>query len=96
MVDDRDHRLTPRGCKLLDTLGTDAQQLNTTRRVFARICVDWSQRRPHLAGALPALLTHRFLELGWLARATGRSLRVAADYDERLDAWLANSTRVSP
>jgi len=96
MVDHRDHRLTPRGHILVGTLGTDARQLNTTRRVFARICVDWTQRRPHLAGALPALLTRRFLELGWLTRGTGRSLRVAADYDERLDAWLASSMRVSP
>jgi len=59
--------------------------------VFARTCVDWTQRRPHLAGALPALLTRRFLELGWVTRGTGRSLRVARDYDQRLDAWLAES-----
>jgi len=96
VVDDRDHRLTRRGRTLVDALGIDAQQLNTTRRVFARICVDWTQRRPHLAGALPALLTHRFLDLGWVSRGAGRSLRVAPDYDDRLDAWLANSMRVSP
>jgi hypothetical protein len=96
MVDDRDHRLTPHGRRLMDTLGIDARQLNTTRRVFARTCVDWTQRRPHLAGALPALLTHRLLDLGWLSRAAGRSLRVAADYDDRVEAWLANSMRVSP
>jgi DNA-binding transcriptional ArsR family regulator len=96
MVDDRDHRLTPHGRTLMDTLGIDARQLNSTRRVFARTCVDWTQRRPHLAGALPALLTHRFLDLGWLSRAAGRSLRVAPDYDDRVDAWLANSMRVSP
>jgi hypothetical protein len=91
MVDDRDHRLTRRGRLLMDNLGIDVRQLNTTRRVFARTCVDWTQRRPHLAGALPALLTRRFLELGWVTRGTGRSLRVARDYDQRLDAWLAES-----
>jgi len=91
MVDDRDHRLTPHGCRLIANLGIDAWQLNTTRRVFARTCVDWTQRRPHLAGALPALLTLRFLELGWLARGKGRSLRVAPDYEHRLDAWLSES-----
>jgi len=89
MVDDRDHRLTPRGRRLVADLGIDAQQLNTTRRVFARVCVDWTQRRPHLAGAFPALITRRFLELGWVARGSGRSLRVAADYEQRLDAWLS-------
>jgi len=91
MVDDRDHRLTPRACRLLEDLGIDPRELSATRRVFARICVDWTQRRPHLAGALPAALTRRFLELGWLTRGTGRSLRVARDYDERLDAWLIES-----
>src|SRR3954447_3448456 len=91
MVDDRDHRLTPHGRTLMDTLGIDARQLNTTRRVFARTCVDWTQRRPHLAGALPALLNCRFLDLGSVARASGRSLRVARDYDQRLDAGLSES-----
>jgi DNA-binding transcriptional ArsR family regulator len=95
MVDDRDHRLTPRGAQLLEELKVDEHELGTTRRVFARICVDWTQRRPHLAGALPAALTRRFLELGWLTRGSGRSLRVAADYDNRLDAWLSESPDTS-
>jgi DNA-binding transcriptional ArsR family regulator len=91
MVDDQDHRLSPRGAELLADLQIDPRQLSTTRRVFARICVDWTQRRPHLAGAVPAALTRRFLDLGWLARGPGRSLRVAHDYDERLDDWLSGS-----
>ena len=91
MVDDRDHRLTPRGHRLVGNLGIDARQLNMTRRVFARVCVDWTQRRPHLAGALPALLMHRFLELGWVTHGPGRCLRVTPDYEQRLDAWLTES-----
>jgi hypothetical protein len=89
MIDDRDHELTPRGQELMQSLGIDARQLNTTRRVFARVCVDWTQRRPHLAGALAAGMTRRFLDLGWVAHGSGRSLRVARDYDDRLDAWLS-------
>jgi hypothetical protein len=89
MIDDRDHELTPRGHELMDSLGIDARQLNTSRRVFARVCVDWTQRRPHLAGALAARVTRRFLDLGWVARGSGRSLRVARDYDDRLHAWLS-------
>jgi DNA-binding transcriptional ArsR family regulator len=89
MVDDRDHELTPAGRRLVGELGVAARDLDETRRVFARICVDWTQRRPHLAGALPAAITSRFVELGWLARAAGRSMRVAPDYDRRLDAWLS-------
>ncbi|OZM82317.1 helix-turn-helix transcriptional regulator [Pseudonocardia sp. MH-G8] len=88
MVDDRDHELTPVGRRLVADLGVGPRDLERVRRVFARVCVDWTQRRPHLAGALPAALTHRLLELGWLARGVGRSLRVVPDYDRRLDAWL--------
>jgi len=91
MVDDRDHRLTARGHWQVDNLGIDARQLNTTRQVLARVDVDWTQRRPHLAGALPALLMHRFLELGWVTYGPGRCLRVAPDYEQRLDAWLTES-----
>jgi hypothetical protein len=70
-------------------VGVDPRALDRTRRVFARTCVDWTQRRPHLAGALPAALTDRLIELGWLTRAAGRGLRAAPDYDRRLDDWLS-------
>jgi DNA-binding transcriptional ArsR family regulator len=91
MVDDRDHVLTSRGRALLLELDLDAGSLDSTRRMLARSCIDWTQRRPHLAGALPAALTARFLELGWLRRAQGRGLRIAEDYDERLARWLGDA-----
>jgi hypothetical protein len=56
--------------------------------MLARSCIDWTQRQPHLAGALPAALTTRFLELGWLSRGQGRGLRITEDYDQRLANWL--------
>ena len=90
-VDDRDHQITPAGRRLVAVVGVDLPDLDNTRRVFARVCVDWTQRRAHLSGALPAALTHRFLQLGWLTRASGRSLYVASDYDQRLDHWLTDS-----
>ena len=36
--------------------------------MLARDCLDWTERKPHLAGGLPAALLARFLELGWLDR----------------------------
>jgi DNA-binding transcriptional ArsR family regulator len=89
VVDDRDHLLTGRGHELLAAIGVDVAGARAGRRIFARSCVDWTQRRPHLAGALPAALTARLLEQGWLHRGEGRSLRPAPDYDERLTAWLS-------
>ena len=35
---------------------------------FCRPCLDWSERRPHLAGALGAALAVRCFELGWISR----------------------------
>ncbi|HEY0183105.1 MAG TPA: helix-turn-helix transcriptional regulator [Rhodopila sp.] len=40
----------------------------TGKRVFCRPCLDWSERRPHIAGRLGAALASRCLELGWIAR----------------------------
>ena len=90
VADDRDHVLTPRGEQLVIGLGVDLAGLGTSRRVFARACLDWTERRPHLAGALPAALTARFLDGGWLTPAVSRAVRAAPDYDRRLDEWLTS------
>ena len=42
-----------------------------SRRAFARYCVDWTERRPHLAGALGAAIAARLLELEWVTRRPG-------------------------
>jgi len=88
-IDERDHALSDRGQQLIADLGIDADEIGATRRVFARCCIDWTHRRPHLAGALPAAITDRLLTLGWLSRTASRGLRVAADYDQHLDHWLS-------
>jgi DNA-binding transcriptional ArsR family regulator len=88
-LDDRDHELTDRGQDLVDRLAIDLAALRASRRVFARSCIDWTDRRVHLAGALPAAITSVFLARGWLTRGPGRSLRLAGDYDDHLEKWLA-------
>jgi DNA-binding transcriptional ArsR family regulator len=88
-LDDRDHELTDRGQRLLIPLGIELASVRASRRVFARCCVDWTDRRFHLAGALPAAITSVFIARGWLTRGPGRSLRVADDYDDNLEKWLA-------
>jgi DNA-binding transcriptional ArsR family regulator len=88
-LNERDHELTDRGQGLVDQLSIDLAALRASRRVFARSCVDWTDRRVHLAGALPAAITSVFLDRGWLTRGPGRSLRVADGFDDRLEIWLA-------
>ncbi|MDQ6687296.1 MAG: ArsR family transcriptional regulator [Actinomycetota bacterium] len=87
-VDEREHRLTNHGERVLADLGIDVDQLRATRRVLARSCLDWTQRHPHLAGALPAAITRAFLDRGWLTRTEGRGLRVSARYQHELDLLL--------
>ncbi len=72
-TDDRDHRLTGYGQTIIAELDIDLDQLRSGRRIFARSCLDWTQRRPHLAGALPAAVTSTFLARGWLERSAGRA-----------------------
>ncbi len=55
------------GHAFLRELGADLSA-GSSGRVFCRPCLDWSERRPHIAGRLGAALCTRCLELGWIAR----------------------------
>jgi len=58
--------LTTRGTKALESIGIDVGAARTLRRRFAYGCVDWSERRPHLGGALAAALLKVALKRKWL------------------------------
>jgi DNA-binding transcriptional ArsR family regulator len=74
---DVDYRLTDDGVALFDDLGVDVAALAAGRRPLVRYCMDWSEQRHHLAGALGAELTARLLELRWIMRASsGRAARI--------------------
>jgi hypothetical protein len=70
--------LTPAGEALLGDLGVPVGAARDSRRQFARPCLDFTERRPHLAGALGAAVCDRLLELHWLVRPAsgGRALRL--------------------
>jgi DNA-binding transcriptional ArsR family regulator len=58
-------------------LGIDPTEVSRERRLFAKPCIDGTERRPHLAGALGAALCRAVLERGWFARTVhGRGLRL--------------------
>jgi DNA-binding transcriptional ArsR family regulator len=56
-------------------LGVDVEQLARGRRPLCRACLDWSERRVHLGGALGAALLDLMIERHWLKREEGRVLR---------------------
>ncbi|MBV8152959.1 MAG: winged helix-turn-helix transcriptional regulator [Candidatus Eremiobacteraeota bacterium] len=69
--------VTAAGARFFGALGIDLEPLRERHRSFARACMDWTERRPHVAGALGAALLQRFLEEGWFERAAcDRALRV--------------------
>jgi DNA-binding transcriptional ArsR family regulator len=71
--------VTRTGEKFLADFGVHLDDVRRGRRTFCRPCVDWSERRLHLAGALGAALAGRCLELGWVARLRGsRALKISA------------------
>jgi DNA-binding transcriptional ArsR family regulator len=60
--------VTRDGLKFLDRFGIDAGELRQGRRAFFRPCLDWSERRLHIGGAIGAALSARCFELGWVKR----------------------------
>lgn len=62
----RDFLLTAPGARFLARLGVDVDKARRERRAFARQCLDWSERRTHLAGALGAAVARRCVDLRWV------------------------------
>jgi DNA-binding transcriptional ArsR family regulator len=80
------------GRRWLDDVGLDLDALRAARRSFARGCVDWTERRPHVAGSLGAGIATTFLARGWVRRRPGgRSVAVTAAGAD----WLERSLGVS-
>jgi DNA-binding transcriptional ArsR family regulator len=76
ILDGRHFDLSPEGEEKLVALGVDVASARQSRRSFARACLDWTERRFHLAGALGAALCSQLLDAGWLEREDGRVVRV--------------------
>ncbi|MFV3128870.1 ArsR/SmtB family transcription factor [Niveispirillum sp. KHB5.9] len=62
--------ITARGRDFLVGLGLNLPNTGTAR-AFCRPCLDWSERRPHLAGALGRALCHHAFDQGWVRRVEG-------------------------
>ncbi|HEY3867758.1 MAG TPA: winged helix-turn-helix domain-containing protein [Actinocrinis sp.] len=72
-----DFEVAEPGVRALTSLGVDLQGCRRSRRHFARPCLDWTERRPHLAGALGAAVAGALLDRQWLRRTgAGRGVEV--------------------
>jgi DNA-binding transcriptional ArsR family regulator len=68
VIADEGAEVTEAGARFLAAFGIDLSALSSARRRFCRLCLDWTERRPHLAGALGAALTKRCFDLAWTER----------------------------
>jgi DNA-binding transcriptional ArsR family regulator len=63
--------VTDSGMALLERLGIDMGAGRSAKRLLCRPCLDWSERRPHLAGVVGAALCAHLLGDGWIRRVDG-------------------------
>jgi len=82
-VDDEHYDVTRSGAAELQRLGIDVENLRAQRRRFAFGCLDWSERRPHIGGAVGAALLQLALARRW----------VTSDLDSRALALTSKGRR---
>ncbi len=86
-ADERTYAITRNGRTwFADVMGIDIEALARGHRSLAARCLDWTERRPHVAGALGAAVLERLVAMRWVTKAPdSRVLRITA----RGDAGLA-------
>lgn len=68
LLEEEGGAVTEAGIAALKDFGIDVGSLGARKRIFCRPCLDWSERRPHVAGAIGAALADRAFALGWIER----------------------------
>jgi DNA-binding transcriptional ArsR family regulator len=67
-ADGKDVAVTKNGAQWLADFGVDLPAAVRSRRRFAYLCLDWTERQDHLGGALAAALAQRMIDADWLRR----------------------------
>jgi DNA-binding transcriptional ArsR family regulator len=79
VLTDEGGEITAAGRDFLTRFGIDLDEARHRKRAFCRPCLDWTERRPHLAGAVAAALATRCFALGWFERRRdSRALTITA------------------
>ncbi len=79
ILGDEAGEVTASGMDFLAKLGVDLSGARAKRRVFCRPCLDWTERRSHIGGAVGAALAQRYFELKWIERVRdNRALTITA------------------
>jgi hypothetical protein len=86
--------LTPRGKAWLARLNIDLPEKHFSRRRFARPCLDWTEKRPHLAGVVGEAVLSHYIARGWLERwPAERTLTLTPTGEAALESELGIAFR---
>lgn len=85
--------LTEPGHAFFADFGIDFSGMAKSRRPLCRACLDWSERRSHLGGALGAAILSQLVEKGWARRETGRVLAFTCDGGETFETLFGPPRR---
>jgi DNA-binding transcriptional ArsR family regulator len=85
--------LSPKGEKWCTDFGID---ITHRRRTFLRACLDWSERRPHIAGAIGAALLKKMLEEDWVRPVQhSRAMVITGKGESELEKWFNINKKMS-
>lgn len=80
-----EYRVTTKGRDWFESIGVDMAAIKQQKRFFARPCLDWTERKHHLAGALGAAMLQQMLVLNWVRRkANARTVILTAKGEKAL------------
>jgi len=68
VLDDAAAEITAAGTRFFTEFGIELPARRSTLRHLCRLCLDWTERRPHIAGTVGAAITKRYFDLGWMER----------------------------
>jgi len=81
----REFAVTKHGCDWFAQLGIEFTSRQSKQPGFAKRCLDWTERRDHIAGKLGVMMLNRFYELKWFAALRNtRALRVTLQGEQKL------------
>ncbi|WP_163527219.1 ArsR/SmtB family transcription factor [Halobacillus ihumii] len=82
---DKEFMVSSKGEKFFAEFGLDISTLREKRRSFSRVCLDWSERQHHLAGALGHAIAIKLFEMNWIERIpSSRAVKVTEKGKEGL------------
>jgi len=95
VLGDEAAEITQEGTRFLTEFGIDLAALTSTRRHLCRLCLDWTERRPHVAGMVGAALTTRYFDLGWTERMKHTRAVIVTEPGKRgfLETFVINASQ---